>query len=88
MVDIHTFKMYLKKDNYCDDDGNCLDIEDVKASVEKHVNYQIEAYFDKRTNCYIINVDTEWYDEEENYLFVATVTYEITSDVIDECPCF
>ena len=88
MVDIHTFKMYLKKDNYCDIDGNYCDIEDVKASIEKHMNHQIEAYFDKRPNCYIINVDTDWYDEEDSYLLVANVTYKITSDVIDECPCF
>ena len=88
MVDIHTFKMYLKKDNYCDIDGNYRDIEDVKASIEKYVNQQIEAYIDKRPNCYIVSVDTEWYEEEENYLLVATLTYKITPNVIDECLCF
>ena len=48
----------------------------------------IEAYFDKRPNCYIISVDTDWYDEGENYLLVANVTYKATPNVIDECLCF
>lgn len=81
MIDIIEFKMNVKKGSY-------YDIEDVKASIENLMKHKIEDYIDKRPNCYIVSVDMEWYEEEENYLLVATLTYKITSDVIDECPCF
>ena len=42
----------------------------------------------KLVSCYIISVDTDWYDEGDKYLYVANVTYKITPNVIDECLCF
>ena len=75
------FKMDVEKNSF-----NSLD--EVQAQIENQMKLKIEAYFDKRPNCYIISVDTDWYDEGDNFLLVANATYKITSDVIDECPCF
>ena len=81
MVDVKKFKFYLKKDKYYDD------IEDIKASIEKNMDYQVKKYYDEHPNFHVIDIKTGWFDEEDkdNYIFVAHVTYEATPDVIDEC---
>lgn len=81
MIDIIEFKMDVKKGSY-------YNIDEVQTQIENQMKLNIEAYFDKRPNCYIISVDTDWYDEGENYLLVANVTYKATPNVIDECLCF
>lgn len=70
--------MNLKKGSY-------YDFEDVKASVEKNVNYKIEKYFDENPNFHVIDIKTGWFDDKENYIFSAHVTYEVTPNVVDEC---
>ena len=78
VVDVKKFNFYLKKDKY-------YDFEDVMASVEKHVDRQIKNYFDENPNFHIIDVKTGWFEDEENYIFSAHVTYEVTPNVVDEC---
>ena len=79
MIDVKKFKFYLKKDKYYDD------IEDIKASIEKNVDRQVKNYFNENQNFHIIDVKTGWFDDEENYVFSAHVTYEVTPNVVDEC---
>ena len=81
MVGVKKFQMNLKKDKYYDD------IEDIKASIEKNVDRQVKNYFDENPNFHIIDVTTCWFDEEDNYVFSAHVTYKVTPIVIDECLC-
>ena len=78
MIDNQTFKMCLKKCNYSD-------IENAQFENENLMKNNIERYFDKLSNCHIINVDTKWYDEGDNLLLVGHVTYDIAPVVIDEC---
>lgn len=74
--------MNLKKGSY-------YDFEDVKASVEKNMDYQIEKYFKEHQNFHVIDIKTGWFDnvDEDNYVFSAHVTYEVAPAVIDECLC-
>ena len=81
MIDIIEFKTVDSKENYSEPFERM-------EQVENQMKLNIEAYFDKRPNCYIISVDTDWYDEGDKYLYVANVTYKITPNVIDECLCF
>ena len=78
IVDVKKFNFYLKKDKY-------YDFEDVKASIEKHVDRQVKKYFNENQNFHIIDVKTGWFDEKDNYVFSALVTYEVTPNVVDEC---
>lgn len=80
VVDVKKFQMNLKKGSY-------YDFEDVKASVEKNMDYQIEKYFKEHPNFHIIDVKTGWFDneDEDNYVFSAHVTYEVAPNVVDEC---
>ena len=79
MVGVKKFQMNLKKDKYYDD------IEDIKASIEKNVDRQVKNYFDENPNFHIIDIKTGWFDEEDNYVFSAHVTYKVTPTVINEC---
>ena len=65
MVDVKKFKFYLKKDKYYDD------IEDIKSSIEKNMDYQIKKYYDEHPNFHVIDIKTGWFDNEENYIFSA-----------------
>lgn len=75
MIDNQTFRMCLKKCNYCN-------IENAKFENENQMKINIEKYFYNLPNCHIINVDTKWYDEGDNLLLVGYVTYEITSNTV------
>ena len=79
VVDVKKFNFYLKKDKYYDD------IEDIKSSIEKNMDYQIKKYYDEHPNFHVIDIKTGWFDDEDNYVFSAHVTYEITPTVINEC---
>ena len=79
VVDVKKFKFYLKKDKYYDD------IEDIKSYIEKHVDRQIKNYYCEHPNLHVIDVKTGWFDDEDNYIFVAHVTYSIAPNVVDEC---
>lgn len=78
MIDVKKFNFYLKKDKYYND------IEDIKASIEKNVDRQVKNYFDENPNLHVIDVTTGWFEDEENYIFSAHVTYEAPY-VVDEC---
>ena len=79
MVGVKKFQMNLKKDKYYED------IEDIKASIEKHVDRQIKNYYCEHPNLRVIDVRTGWFADEDNYIFVAHVTYSIAPNVVDEC---
>lgn len=78
VVDVKKFNFYLKKDKY-------YDFEDIKASIEKQVEHQVENYFDEHPNYHIIDIKIGWFEDEDNYVFSAHVTYEVTPNVVDEC---
>lgn len=79
VVDVKKFNFYLKKDKY-------YDIEDIKASIEKNMDYQVKKYFKEHPNFYIIDVKTGWFDneDEDNYVFSAHVTYKAPYDAEQE----
>ena len=57
----------------------------VKPIVQKITFEVLCKYFEENPNFHIIDVKTGWFDEEDNYVFSAHVTYKVTPIVIDEC---